>query len=244
MSIIKKISILLALIIVLNSLPISVFGTVQAAQDTKNNVHTQDKDTSKNTKTPGRTTPAAITSPAAVTSPAGITSPSAITSPAAITKAAENDDESLWYSKNLPFKKEYQKALWDFCKQKELDYYDMLALIALESGFNEKCSTKNYKGLFQLSKQNCDYYSKLLKTPNKPFDAIINMNWGTTLISNIMKDKRVTKHKDEKMQRDVALSIFNRGSGGYDKKGLSTDFLKIFYKKKEMVLKCFEGLNN
>lgn len=149
------------------------------------------------------------------------------------------NEENLWYKKQNPMKKEHQKLLWEYCKKRELNYIDMLALIYTESNFDEKCSTGTYYGYFQISKGNCADLSANLKTKNKPLDGTININWGTAMYSWILADKRV-KNLEGNKKRDVALSIYQRGTGGYDKYGISTKFLKIFNKKRAKVNAWFE----
>ena len=115
----------------------------------------------------------------------------------------------------------------------------MLSLIYTESNFDEKSSSGIYKGYFQISKTNCENLAKSLKTSNSPLDGSININWGTSIFSGILKDKRV-KNLQGKKRRDVALSIYQRGTGGYDKYGINNRFLKAFYKKREIVCAYFE----
>jgi len=153
-----------------------------------------------------------------------------------------NSDESQWYSSKIPMKKEHQKLLWDYCQLRKLDYIDMLALISLESNFNEKCSNGKYKGYFQISTNHAKNLAKTLRTENNPLDGEININWGTAFYSWILEDERV-KGLEGKQKRDVALSIYNRGSGGYDKYGLATGFLKEFYKKREIIESYFKNNN-
>jgi len=150
-------------------------------------------------------------------------------------------DERTWYRAQIPLKKEYQKLLWDYCRERELDYYDMLALISLESNFDEKCSSTNgrYKGFFQISKIHWASLSEQLNTPNNPMDGAVNINWGTAMYSWILKDERVA-NLEGKAKRDAALSIFNRGTGGYDRKGLAATYLKVFYSRREMIVSYFE----
>lgn len=150
----------------------------------------------------------------------------------------DGNDESLWYSKKIPMKKEHQKLLWDYCKKRKLDYIDMLSLIYTESNFYEKCRTSKYYGYFQISKGNCAELAKTLKTGNTPLDGAININWGTAMYSWILADKRV-KGLEGKKLRDVALSIYQRGTVGYDKLGISKSFLKTFYKKRSIVCSYF-----
>lgn len=192
----------------------------------------------KSTPTPSASvTPGASATPAPSVSPTPSASPAATPTPAAIKTAAE--DESLWYSAKNPMKKEHQKLLWDYCKKRGVDYIDMLALIDLESNFEENCSTKKYKGYFQISTSHGPNLSKTLNTLNKPLDGAININWGTAMYSWILADKRVKNLKD-KQKRDAALSIYHRGSGGYDKYGLDKSYLKKYYKKRDIICSWFE----
>lgn len=150
------------------------------------------------------------------------------------------DEEDLWYRKQNPMKREHQKLLWDYCKKRHLNYIDMLALIYTESNFQEKCSDGKYSGYFQISKGNCASLAAELKTANKPLDGAININWGTALYSWILEDKRVKKAEEGK-RRDVALSIYQRGTGGYDKYGISKGFLKTYYQKRAKVFKWYRA---
>ena len=151
-----------------------------------------------------------------------------------------DDDESLWYCSEIPMKKEHQKLLWECCKERGLDYIDMLALISLESNFEEKSSNRKYKGYFQISADYGPKLSKTLNTENKPLDGTVNIKWGTAFYSWILEDDRV-KLKDGKAQRDVALSIYQRGTGGYDRKGLSTKYLSKYYTKRDKIVSYFNA---
>jgi hypothetical protein len=162
------------------------------------------------------------------------------TPPGIEVKDKNPDEEDLWYRKQNPMKKEHQKLLWDYCKQRKVNYIDMLALIYTESNFKEKCSTGKYFGYFQISKGNCANLAAKLKTKNTPLDGAININWGTAMYSWILADKRVKNLEGDKKKRDAALSIYQRGTGGYDKYGISTSFLKTYYKKRDIVSKWYE----
>lgn len=159
--------------------------------------------------------------------------------PDAEAKDKNEDEEDLWFRKQNPMKKEHQQLLWDYCKKRKVNYIDMLALIYTESNFDEKCSTGKYYGYFQISRGNCANLAAELKTKNKPLDGAVNINWGTAMYSWILADKRVKDAADDK-KRDVALSIYQRGTGGYDKYGISTSFLKIYYKKRNKVVEWYE----
>ena len=165
--------------------------------------------------------------------------PSITPTPSVTPTPKPTDDESLWYRKQIPMTKAHQKLLWDYCKKRKLDYIDMLSLVYLESGFNARSSNGRYKGYFQISSKNTANIAKTLKIANKPLDGAININMGTALYSWILQDKRVKNLKQEK-KRDVALLIFQRGTGGYDKSGISSRFLKKFYKKRSVVCSYFQ----
>ena len=163
----------------------------------------------------------------------------AVVTPGAISESEKEEDKDFRYISEIPMKKEHQKLLWDYCKTRELDYIDMLALIALESNFNEKCSSGRYKGYFQISSSHGTNLSKTLKTPNKPLDGAVNINWGTAMFSWILADKRVEGLEGKKL-RDTALSIYQRGTGGYDRYGINSSYLKKYYKKWSKVAAYFE----
>lgn len=148
------------------------------------------------------------------------------------------EDESQWYCPDIPMKKEHQKLLWECCMERGLDYIDMLALISLESNFQEKCSSGKFKGYFQLSSDYGPELSQTLNTANKPLDGTVNIKWGTAFYSWILQDDRV-KDKEGKAQRDAALSIYQRGTGGYDRLGLNKKYLSKYYKKRDIVVSYF-----
>ncbi len=160
--------------------------------------------------------------------------------PGAIKPA--KDDEGLWYLPQIPMKKEHQKLLWDYCEKRGIDYIDMLALIYVESNFYEKCSSGKYKGYFQISSSRHKSLAATLKTANKPLDGAININWGTAIYSWILADKRVKGLKGQKL-RDAALSIYQRGTGGYDRYGVNKSYLKIYYKKRDLIVSYFKKQN-
>jgi hypothetical protein len=171
------------------------------------------------------------------------TTGSAVTAtPGAISSKAE--EESRWYIPQIAMKKEHQKLLWDYCKKREVDYIDMLALISLESNFDEKCSSGKgkYKGYFQISSGHFKNLATTLKTPNKPLDGAININWGTAMYSWILADKRVKGLTGKKL-RDAALSIYQRGTGGYDRYGLNKSYLAKYYKKWDIIVNYYEANN-
>ena len=153
--------------------------------------------------------------------------------------AAEEDDESHWYCPDIPMKKEHQKLLWDCCNERGLDYIDMLALISLESNFQEKCSNGKYKGYFQISSDYGPSLSRQRITKIDPLDGSVYIVWGTAFFSWILVDKRVQDLEGQE-KRDVTLSIYQRGAGGYDRYGLNQKYLDKYYKKRDMILALFE----
>ncbi len=67
----------------------------------------------------------------------------------------------------------------------------------------------------------------------------MNIVWGTAFYSWILVDKRVQDLEGQE-KRDVALSIYQRGAGGYDRYGLNQKYLDKYYKKRDMILALFE----
>lgn len=183
----------------------------------------------------GTAVPSAVADLAAV---AGDTAADARQPDQQATQAAQ-DDESLWYSPDIPMKKEHQKLLWECCIERGLDYIDMLALISLESNFDEKCSNGKYKGYFQISSDYGPELSRILGTENKPLDGSVNIRWGTAFYSWILLDGRV-RDLEGSRKRDVALSIYQRGAGGYDRYGINKKYLNKYYKKRDIIVSYFE----
>lgn len=186
------------------------------------------------TQTPGLT-PAPGTTPTPTPTPTLTPTPTPTPKPT----PTPTDDESLWHCKQIPMTKAHQKLLWDYCKKRNLDYIDMLSLVYLESGFSERAANSRYKGYFQISSANAANIAKTLKIKNKPLDGAININMGTALFSWILLDKRVKNLKGDK-KREVALSIYKLGTGGYDKHGISKSYVSKFYKKKSTVSSYFK----
>jgi len=151
-------------------------------------------------------------------------------------------DESVWYCSKIPMKKEHQKLLWEQSIKNGVDYIDMLALIALESNFDEKSISANgkYRGYFQISTVHGKNLSAQLGTKNDPLNGEVNIIWGTTMFGWIMKDKRVISLEGEK-KLDVALSIYNRGSGGFDRYGIKESYVNMFRQRRKKILSYFEN---
>ncbi len=254
-------------IVALISFTASSFMSLPVYADSAETQQNTSTTVSAATTVPASTTvPAATTAPASTTVPAATTAPvsapmmasttprSMLSNVAMLIAAAMNaameavapvpdpavEEEKQWYREKIPMKKEHQKLLWEYCKNRKLSYIDMLALISVESNFNEKCSSASgtYKGYFQLGKGHWANLAKTLGTANNPLDGAISIKWGTAFYSWILQDKRVKDLPEEK-KRDVALSIYQRGPIGYDKYGLSTAYLKAYYNKRNKVVAIF-----
>jgi len=180
-----------------------------------------------------------VTGAAIATSGTAICTTGAVATMPGTIKPAK-DDESLWYLPQIPMKKEHQKLLWDYCNKRGIEYIDMLALISVESNFYEKCSSGKYKGYFQICTARHKNLAATLKTANKPLDGAVNINWGTAIYSWILADKRLKGLKDKKL-RDAALSIYQRGTGGYDRYGINKRYLVIYYKKRDIIVSYFKN---
>lgn len=192
------------------------------------------------TNTPSPTsTPFSSSTPKPTPKPTSKPTPKPTPKPKPTVKPSPTPIKESWYSKKLPLKKEYQKLLYDYCKKRGLEYMDMLSVIALESNFNVTSRSRVYNGLFQISSRNSKQLSEKLKIPNNPMNGKININMGTEMFRQIIIDKRV-KNLKGKLKTDTMLSIFNRGTGGFDRYGLNKKFLDVFYKKKTQMLVYFK----
>lgn len=129
------------------------------------------------------------------------------------------------YNARIPLDRELQQYLYDMCRQRNLDYKMVLAVIQHESSFNSEAlgGGANY-GLFQINSCHHKPLSAALKTDNAPFDPKTNINWGTYLLSRLY-DKYSGQYQGEELTRAV-LSAYNKGTGGFEKYGHAIRYLE------------------
>jgi soluble lytic murein transglycosylase-like protein len=142
------------------------------------------------------------------------------------------------YNPRIPMKKEYQEYLYKLCLQRGLDYKKTLALIKTESSFNPKAHGGNNYGYFQVNKINHASLSKKLRTPNKPYDPYVNINWGTYMLSDLY---RYWKNKGIKGRQldEYVWSSYNRGLNGFKKHGKAYSYINKMRKNIEYINRLF-----
>jgi soluble lytic murein transglycosylase-like protein len=129
------------------------------------------------------------------------------------------------YNARVPLDRELQLYLYDLCRQRNLDYKMVLAVIQHESNFNPEAlgGGANY-GLFQINSCHHGPLSAALNTDNAPFDPKTNINWGTYLLSRLF-EKYSGRYQGEELTRAV-LSAYNKGTGGFEKYGHAIRYLE------------------
>lgn len=134
--------------------------------------------------------------------------------------------EGFEYDADIPMPKAHQSALYKLCKKKGLDYKKALAVIQHESQYdpNEISETNDY-GYFQINKVNHADLVKKLNTPNKPLDPFVNIEWGTTMLSDLYaywQDKGITGDRLD----EYVWSSYNKGIGGFREHGKAVTYIK------------------
>lgn len=142
-------------------------------------------------------------------------------------KPITNKASEEYYNSNINMRKEHQKFLYKKCKEKNLDYKKVLALIETESGFDAKAvSSTNDYGYFQINKSNFKSLSTITKTDIDPFNPYINIEWGTHMLSYLYQywGDRGINAKD---LDHYVWSSYNKGITGFRKYGASTKYIQI-----------------
>lgn len=141
-------------------------------------------------------------------------------------KAQPDELEGFVYKADIPMPKAHQSALYKLCKEKGLDYKKALAVIQHESQYdpNEISETNDY-GYFQINKVNHTDLAKKLNTPNKPLDPFVNIEWGTTMLSDLYaywQDKGITGDRLD----EYVWSSYNKGIGGFREHGKAVVYIQ------------------
>lgn len=136
-----------------------------------------------------------------------------------------NIDEVFIYNDKLPMPREHQEYLYNLCKERNLDYLKTLAVLKHESQFDvNSVNAGGDYGYMQVNKVNHKDLTSKLKTPNKPLDAYVNMNWGTHLLKeaySYWENKGLSGINLE----ESALSTYNKGLGGFKKHGKAVSYI-------------------
>lgn len=127
----------------------------------------------------------------------------------------------------IPMNLKHQNYLYHLCQTKDLDYMKTLAVIRLESKFNPNTVSSNTYGYMQIHKMHHDSLAKEHGTLVAPLDPYANLNWGTTMLSNLYRTFEREGLSGSSLDRAV-LSAFNKGEYGYRRTGEATKFIEIY----------------
>lgn len=130
-------------------------------------------------------------------------------------------------NEKIPMPIAHQDFLYNQCEAKNIDFKKALAIIRLESGFNEKNVSGNTYGYFQIHEMHHNKLASRHNTAPAPLDPYINIKWGTSLISDLYRTFESEGLTGDKLDRAV-LSAFNKGEGGFRRTGEATKFINIY----------------
>ena len=131
--------------------------------------------------------------------------------------------------------KEHQEYLQKLCRERNLDYTKILAIIALESNFNSQLiSETNDYGYMQVNKVNHERMAKTLGTRNAPLDPYVNLNWGTYLLAELYDKWRAEGISDKVKDGETfsqldkyVMSSYNKGINGFKKYGMASRYISL-----------------
>lgn len=166
--------------------------------------------------------PKAVVQPKVVTQPKAVAKPKVVAQPKTAVKkqpVATNpkvSSDDNFYKKGISMPYEHQKYLYDLTKKRGLDYFETLAVIGHESTYRANAKGGSNYGYFQINSVNHSSLAKKLGTKVAPFDPYVNINWGTSMLSDL---------KQKYGSKDALLSAYNKGEGGYKKYGKATAYI-------------------
>lgn len=125
------------------------------------------------------------------------------------------------YVKGIPMSLAHQEFLFEQSKNLGLDYQQALAIIMTESNFNsETISKTNDYGYFQINKKSHKKLAQSTGTENEPLDGLVNIEWGTTLLSDAQLYWVEKGYTGDELDRLVWSSLI-KGVNGVGKAGES-----------------------
>lgn len=127
----------------------------------------------------------------------------------------------------IPMPIEHQDFLHLLCTEKNIDFKKTMAIIRLESRFNQNNVSGKTYGYFQVHQMHHANLARDHKTAIAPLNPYINLKWGTTMVSNLYRSFENQGLSGDKLDRAV-LSAFNKGIGGYKRTGEATKFINIY----------------
>lgn len=150
-------------------------------------------------------------------------------------------EKQFYYVKEIPLSEKLQKFIYDQSKEHDLQYIDVLGLIATESDFRPNTLNVNTNGtkdhgLFQMNDCNIPTFRKELNITGSVIDVYNNTRMGVYELSNMSKKWASSKNDYDQHLIDI-LSSYNKGYAGYKKNGPATKYLTRFNTKKSELIK-------
>lgn len=139
-----------------------------------------------------------------------------------IASVSRGGDVRAYY--NVGMSKEHQQYLAVKCSERGLDFKDMMAVIEVESSYNPNNITDKYYGYFQVGIINHKTLASTLNTPNSPLDPYVNIDWGTYMFADLYSQFKAKGYIGNEL-REVVLSSFNKGIGGFNKTGKAVGYI-------------------
>lgn len=122
------------------------------------------------------------------------------------------------YVKDIPMPFKHQEFVFLKSQRLDLDYAELLAIIAAESDFNtDLISDENDYGYYQINQIHHDSLSTYLDTRNAPLDPIINIAWGTHMLDDYYMYWEEKGLEGQKLNHYVWASFHQNSYGINDK---------------------------
>lgn len=137
---------------------------------------------------------------------------------------AEQKAQQGYTNSNIPLTKEVQTYLNKRVQVRGLYLPEVLAVMKVESSFNPNAVSGDNFGYFQINSVNHSTLSQKLGTGIKPLDPYVNIDWGTYMLSDLYK-KYKKKGLSGQELREVVLSAYNKGEGGYERTGKAYSYI-------------------
>lgn len=137
---------------------------------------------------------------------------------------SSNNQQAYANSSNVPLSEDIQVYLNQKVQARGLDLAEVLAVMKVESGFNPNANSGSNFGYFQINTVNHQTLSQKLGTANNPLDPYINIEWGTYMLSDLYKKYSQKGFVGQEL-REVVLSAYNKGEGGYQRTGKAYSYI-------------------
>lgn len=135
------------------------------------------------------------------------------------------EETKFVYDADIPMPEDHQRYLFEKCEERGLDYQKALALIKHESNFNQNAvSDTNDYGYFQINEINRKDMARKLDTADSPLNPIINIEWGTYMLSDLYMYWEERGLSGQELDHHV-WSSYNKGINGFAEHGFAVKYI-------------------